>query len=622
MEVKDSDKPKTCLFCNQYEDNELQYGKFYELDGDIVTHYYCLLLSSNMEQNGDDNEGILGFLRKDILKELRRGRQLACSYCRLLGATLGCCASRCKKVFHLPCGRRAGSLHQFFGQFKSFCATHRPLQKIDANILQQSKNKPATCPICYDQVDPTAFRTTLWAPCCRVNAWFHRDCVQKLAMSAGYFFKCPLCNNKPTFQKAMLDFGIYIPEQDASWELVPNAYQELLHRHNRCDAPKCHCPKGRSHEMTGTRWELVLCKYCGSQGVHIGCGQLKWSNPEWECNECKNMLKQAQERPNLDYENEQQDEEPTASSPAPGPVSPPVPIMVIELNRKKIDTGPVVLTSEDFCIPSKNLTEGEQPAKRIRVSNPVPLNRQNILQNYLAESSETEQKIINQNLMSANNAQQQETRMYTLTQNSTNQQQQTGVKIVPQQQRTSTISTNQQQQTGVMLMPQQQQQQQTVATANATISTNNCHLCFFPSQQPLVSPTSSSTAVHGGIHSSGALPAVHGVQLCANSTPTSRSLTTSSEQCRKSIRSRLRSQGDKSGLESSHEPRSDGQYSDNRVISSNISLSDLRFKLINPNTLQMVLCDNFVIRFGMKCQTLSRSISETIQTRARSKLQS
>jgi hypothetical protein len=31
-----------CLFCGRDEDNELLYGKIYELD-DIVTHYYCLV---------------------------------------------------------------------------------------------------------------------------------------------------------------------------------------------------------------------------------------------------------------------------------------------------------------------------------------------------------------------------------------------------------------------------------------------------------------------------------------------------------------------------------------------------------------------------------------------------
>jgi hypothetical protein len=38
MEVR-----KVCLFCKTDEDNELLYGKIYELDGEIVTHYFCLV---------------------------------------------------------------------------------------------------------------------------------------------------------------------------------------------------------------------------------------------------------------------------------------------------------------------------------------------------------------------------------------------------------------------------------------------------------------------------------------------------------------------------------------------------------------------------------------------------
>lgn len=34
------------------------------------------LLSSNMEQNGEDDDGILGFLKEDIIKEYKRGRRL------------------------------------------------------------------------------------------------------------------------------------------------------------------------------------------------------------------------------------------------------------------------------------------------------------------------------------------------------------------------------------------------------------------------------------------------------------------------------------------------------------------------------------------------------------------
>lgn len=33
-----------------------------------------------------------------------------------------------------------------------------------------------------------------------------------------------------------------IDHRDASWETVPNAFAELLERHNSCDATTCLCP--------------------------------------------------------------------------------------------------------------------------------------------------------------------------------------------------------------------------------------------------------------------------------------------------------------------------------------------------------------------------------------------
>ncbi|XP_078050635.1 uncharacterized protein LOC144477074 isoform X2 [Augochlora pura] len=289
-----------CCFCGLPDDNELEYGKFYE-HGNVVTHYYCLLLSSNMEQKGRDDDGILGFLLSDIQREIRRGKRLLCTYCKKNGATLGCCNPKCKRIFHYPCGLKAGSLNQFFGEFRSYCLNHRPTQKIDLKVKDElEQTADIKCYICYDNVNPTDTINTIWAPCCKKNTWFHRKCVQQLAMSAGYFFKCPLCNNKRKFQKEMLEYGIFIPRQDASWELEPNAFQELLFRHDQCDAPICLCPKGRKHTSFNAKWELVLCRTCGSQGIHMSCGHLKWSNPIWECAECISILEKSKPIANTD----------------------------------------------------------------------------------------------------------------------------------------------------------------------------------------------------------------------------------------------------------------------------------------------------------------------------------
>ncbi|XP_076663275.1 uncharacterized protein LOC143366255 [Andrena cerasifolii] len=313
---------RVCCFCGLSEDNELEFGKFYR-HGNIVTHYYCLLLSSNMEQKGTDDQGILGFLKVDIQKEVRRGKRLVCSYCRKNGATLGCCNVKCKRIFHYPCGLRAGTLNQFFGEFRSFCINHRPKQKLDIQVKNEmAKPNEVVCYICYDNVEPSDVMSTIWAPCCKKNAWFHRKCVQQLAVSAGYFFKCPLCNDKKSFQTAMLEFGIFIPSQDASWELVPNAFQELLYRHDQCDSPICLCPKGRKYTSFNAKWELALCRTCGSQGIHMACGQLKWGNPIWECKECTSILGKSNGTTNVNISTLQNDSDSEASDISVGKDSP------------------------------------------------------------------------------------------------------------------------------------------------------------------------------------------------------------------------------------------------------------------------------------------------------------
>ena len=73
----------------------------------------------------------------------------------------------------------------------------------------------------------------------------------------GYFFKCPLCNNKEEFELEMKRFGVQVPEQDASWEMEANAFDDLNHRHASCDAKECYCPQGRNVDNLGTEWEIV-----------------------------------------------------------------------------------------------------------------------------------------------------------------------------------------------------------------------------------------------------------------------------------------------------------------------------------------------------------------------------
>ncbi|XP_060856871.1 PHD finger protein 7-like [Metopolophium dirhodum] len=277
---------KACMLCGHKEISEKLYGLLYQLD-DVVVHYFCILLSSMAVQNGADNQGIWGFLLKDIKSELARGTKEICFYCNKKGATISCSGKKCQKVFHLPCGLKNGSMHQYFQAFKSFCQKHCVTQTVNLSALKKST---AQCAICKDAVVPSPIPTSIWAPCCKRDAWFHRECIQDLALNAGYFFKCPLCNDVEKFKSRMLTLGIYIPSRDASWETVPNAFAELTERPSICSIDICLCPHEKKHkfQLPSGSWEILLCISCGSNGTHRLCSSIKHEQ-EWCCAVCKEV---------------------------------------------------------------------------------------------------------------------------------------------------------------------------------------------------------------------------------------------------------------------------------------------------------------------------------------------
>lgn len=143
--------------------------------------------------------------------------------------------------------------------------------------------------------EETYFRL-LYTPCCK--KWLHLTCIQQQAYNAGlYFIKCPLCNDKDLFKKAIIDNGIYIPDKDASWE-ESAAFHDLERRYDNCDASHCSCPKGRGHcEDVGT-WELYVCALCGSNGMHLGCLPPEMQHddaPDWVCDFCVRIERQIEQ---------------------------------------------------------------------------------------------------------------------------------------------------------------------------------------------------------------------------------------------------------------------------------------------------------------------------------------
>ncbi|XP_071602300.1 G2/M phase-specific E3 ubiquitin-protein ligase isoform X2 [Heliangelus exortis] len=276
-----------CVLCGRTDDCPEKYGeKRTYKKHNLTVHYYCLLMSSGIWQRGEEDEGVDGFLIQDIKKEVNRAAKLKCNICRKKGASVGCVAPKCKRSYHFPCGIQKECIFQFMEDFRSYCWEHRPVQK----FLDNEFGGTSQCTICLDLVEQLPAYNVLKSPCCK-NSWFHRECLQYQALSAGiFFFRCTVCNNMDKFQKEMLRMGIHIPERDASWELEENAYQDLLQCYQHCDIKRCLCKKGRDYNEPDSKWEIKRCQYCGSRGTHVACSSMKSWEQNWECMECRSIF--------------------------------------------------------------------------------------------------------------------------------------------------------------------------------------------------------------------------------------------------------------------------------------------------------------------------------------------
>ncbi|XP_017295885.1 G2/M phase-specific E3 ubiquitin-protein ligase [Kryptolebias marmoratus] len=286
LQVAETPEDDCCALCRFSDDDPAIFGEKVKLkEHNLSVHYFCLLTSCGVYQRGEEDEGVFGFLVEDIKQEIRRSARLMCFSCKRKGACVGCNVRSCRKMAHFPCSRKMKFVSQFTGLFPSYCPAHSPSQSLSVG---SDFSLPQSCSVCLDSIDPVLSYSILKCPSCHAS-WFHRDCVQRQAQSAGlFFFRCTLCNNKEDFQKEMLRMGIYIPERDASWELEANAYSELLEVYECCDSLTCLCSNGRTYSAKTGWFEVIRCRLCGSTGTHRKCSGLKLDTTDWACIDCTN----------------------------------------------------------------------------------------------------------------------------------------------------------------------------------------------------------------------------------------------------------------------------------------------------------------------------------------------
>ncbi|XP_074604727.1 uncharacterized protein LOC141858020 [Brevipalpus obovatus] len=203
---------KDCQLCCSSRYDELYLGPKFQLD-DLVAHYFCLLFACNLTEKDQEGVKIHGFLKEDIIEEIKRAKRLRCVFCKRMGAASGCCERSCRVTFHYPCGLDNEILSKFKDSYDMHCSKHRPCQTSLERLLQSGGDEDVKCTICSRRVDvdPSSLKFLI-APCCQTL--IHRHCLQRLASSKlESTFCCPRCQNKEDFCREMLDFGIYVPEE-------------------------------------------------------------------------------------------------------------------------------------------------------------------------------------------------------------------------------------------------------------------------------------------------------------------------------------------------------------------------------------------------------------------------
>ncbi|XP_031637487.1 G2/M phase-specific E3 ubiquitin-protein ligase-like [Contarinia nasturtii] len=285
---------KVCILCKHPTDDSLQFGEKITCE-DVTAHLYCLLLTSNLVQNGNDDEGIIGFLPIDIKREVSRTKKLFCHYCHSNGATIGCCKKSCRHSFHLPCALQNDCRFEFQDPFQSYCDAHHNIKK------PKNAHKPSDlCTICYEEMGEYNPVRSIPLPCCNKNSWCHKLCLQQYAQTSGYFLKCPLCKDSDTFREWITRRGVFIPDRDAKWEgdeNGPNSFYGFEHHSerptNECEAEICRCPKGRKYlvDSEKNKYSMLYCDHCGSHAIHLGC----FTGKDFLCDECTAIEKVRQE---------------------------------------------------------------------------------------------------------------------------------------------------------------------------------------------------------------------------------------------------------------------------------------------------------------------------------------
>uniref|UniRef100_A0A1B0GKS8 Zinc finger PHD-type domain-containing protein n=2 Tax=Lutzomyia longipalpis TaxID=7200 RepID=A0A1B0GKS8_LUTLO len=248
-----------CIVCKMEEDDETVYGEMKNHSG-ITCHHFCLLFSEFIPQRGKDDEGIDGFLCKDIQNGAKKAQKIMKTYC-----------------------------HQHTGM------PQNPPEGYDEERF---------CSICFEPIGPYHPLKCIQSHC-KEKVWMHSSCLRPFALEAGYGFKCLLCRS-PDFRENVMQKGIYVPNRDIQWMLnqCEGRSQDPSAPLQICGAKVCKSTKGRvldADEAVGG-----ICGKC-HRPFHGGCVQTSGHEEggKFTCSDCDERELEAPEEVEVEEKNQE-----------------------------------------------------------------------------------------------------------------------------------------------------------------------------------------------------------------------------------------------------------------------------------------------------------------------------
>ncbi|WKY05747.1 hypothetical protein Q1695_006167 [Nippostrongylus brasiliensis] len=324
----DKRQPPLCIFClDDGSDTNDSCGKLLwcpSLPNFFAIHELCALMTP--EVLTVDNPSPLGAMMFETdLKQLQsafiRGRPLVCNVCHERGALVGCCCSKCRLVFHLPCAMRS-QCYIDYEDFRCFCSKHsaEAFKGTVRSIFATDNGKKThdgECCLCMEAVESKVVLHGVVRTNCCGTRFYHYDCMKNATIVRGQELRCPACNrpNEETgFEEIIKRQGIYLqtynpPEERDINGTEENARSRCYYAMPRCSAKNKTCVSrigpdkyddsdALNDSVFNPHEALNACITCGVHSHRI-CAGPPWSTytpggdydeEKWQCEDCRGIL--------------------------------------------------------------------------------------------------------------------------------------------------------------------------------------------------------------------------------------------------------------------------------------------------------------------------------------------